>query len=333
MAFMRIAIVKLSALGDIIHAMIVLQFIKKSNKEISIDWIVEESYKDLLKCHRDINQVHEVNLRRAKNQKSILMLLGELRKVSNLGPYDLVIDLQGLLKSALISKLIPANKTIGFDKESIRENFASLFYSHKYNIPYSKNVIERNIALIEFALEIKVSKNQVQQKVPLLFARKYQLNVETPDIKKNILLIPGASQISKCYPVTKIIELTKSIDANFFVSWGTESERLLAKEIKAGSKNVMILEKMQLDILVSVVNQVDLVIGPDTGPTHLAWALNVPSITLFGPTSGNRNTYITKINKIIESESKVNPRKINKSDFSIKNISVKDISELAIQLI
>ena len=90
---------------------------------------------------------------------------------------------------------------------------------------------------------------------------------------------------------------------------------------------------MSLDGLMSLISQVDLVIGPDTGPTHMAWALNVPSITLFGPTPGYRNTCITSINKIIESDSTVNPRKINRSDYSIKNIQVSDILKLAQKLL
>jgi len=85
--------------------------------------------------------------------------------------------------------------------------------------------------------------------------------------------------------------------------------------------------------LISLFTQVDLVIGSDTGPTHMAWALNIPSITLFGPTPGFRNTYITNINQTIESESIVNPNKIDRSDNSIKNITVSDISKLAQELL
>ena len=74
-------------------------------------------------------------------------------------------------------------------------------------------------------------------------------------------------------------------------------------------------------------------VGSDTGPTHMAWALNIPSITLFGPTPGYRNTCTTNINKIIESKSKVNPSKINKNDYSINNINVGDIVQLAQKLL
>jgi heptosyltransferase-1 len=93
------------------------------------------------------------------------------------------------------------------------------------------------------------------------------------------------------------------------------------------------MDKLSLDALISLINQVDLVIGSDTGPTHMAWALNIPSITLFGPTPGYRNTYSTDINKIIESESEVNPYKIDKNDYSINNINVGDISKLAQELL
>ena len=326
---MRIAIVKLSALGDIVHAMVVLQFIKKFNNEISIDWIVEESYKDLLIFHPHINEVHIVNLKQAKTKKSVFTLIRELAKVRRLKPYDIVVDMQGLLKSAIVSKIISSRKTIGFNAKSARETLASFFYSETFNYSYSNNIIERNIALIEYALGMKVIKREIHDKNPFLVVKGSKVTTNFSREVKNVLLIPGASHISKCYPVDKFIELTKIFEANFFVSWGNESERKLAMKIKLGSKNICILKKMTLDQLVSFISQVDLVIGPDTGPTHIAWGLNIPSITLFGPTPGYRNTYSTSINKFIQSESIVDPIKINRNDFSIKNISPKKICDLA----
>ena len=78
-----------------------------------------------------------------------------------------------------------------------------------------------------------------------------------------------------------------------------------------------------------MISKASLVIGPDTGPTHIAWALNIASITLFGPTPGFRNTYKTNINRIIESKSNVNPYKIKKNDYSIKDIKVVDIVKIS----
>ena len=163
-------------------------------------------------------------------------------------------------------------------------------------------------------------------------SQKYSFN-SISNIKKNVALIPGASYPSKCYPVEKFAQLTTQIDANFLIIWGNKTEKLIAEEIKGLSPNIHIIEKLSLDGLISFITQVDLVIGSDTGPTHMGWALNIPSITLFGPTPGYRNTYITNINKTIESESLVNPSKINRSDDSIKNITVSDISKLAQELL
>ena len=104
---MKIAIVKLSAIGDIIHAMIVLQFIKQHKPDIEIDWIVDESYKELLEFNPEINKVHTVNLKNAKKEKSLSLFLKELRKLRRLNQYDLVVDMQGLFKSAVVARIIP----------------------------------------------------------------------------------------------------------------------------------------------------------------------------------------------------------------------------------
>ena len=326
---MKIAIVKLSALGDIIHGMTVLQFIKQNNNKINIDWIVEEKFKELLEFHPDVNKVHVVNLNQAKEKKSLFLLLNELMRVRKFGHYDLVIDMQGLIKSALISKFIRAPVTLGFDRSSIREGFASIFYNKTFHYAYDKNAIDRNIALVEFALGLSVSKKQIQNKLPFLFPRKKKLDIEVLNIKKNILLIPGASHISKCYPVSKLAELTTLIDANFFVIWGSQKEKKMADEIKNISPKVNVCDKLSLDSLILLISRVDLVIGSDTGPTHISWAMNVPSITLFGPTPGYRNTYETIINRVIESDSKVDPYNLDKNDKSIKNIDVQEILKVS----
>ena len=330
---MKIAIVKLSALGDIVHAMIVLQFIKKYNQKIEIDWVVEESYKELLQFNTDINKINIVNLKKAKKKKSIYLLLNELKKVREFGPYDLVIDLQGLIKSALISRLIRSPLTIGFDRSSIRERMASFFYNKTYKYEYKSNVIERNLAIVNFALGLSFSYQDIQNKIPFLYSNFNYSSNKLSTIKKNILLIPGASFQSKRYPVDKFVELVKLLDANFLIISGDSEEEDLANQIQAQSTNVAVLERLNINSVISLISQIDLVIGSDTGPTHMAWALSIPSITLFGPTPGERNTFITNINRFIESDSKVNPYKINKNDFSIKNINVEEIVQLSYKLL
>ena len=330
---MKIAIVKLSSLGDIVHSMVVLQFIKKNYPKSEIDWIVEKRFKGILENNPHINEIQQINLKSARESKSFLLFWKELRKIRKLGKYDLVIDMQGLIKSALVARMIPSDMTLGFDKDSLRESLAAIFYNQKYKIDYSENVIERNLNLAGYALKFSFNKEDVISKEVFLYPSQQFSFDHISSSKKNILLISGASYPAKSYSIEKFVELTKQIDANFLTIWGSEKERIIANEIKQRSSAVEVLEELSLDGLISLISQVDLVIGSDTGPTHMAWALNIPSITLFGPTPGYRNTYNTNINKIIESNSEVNPNKIDKSDYSINNIKVNDISKLAQKLL
>jgi heptosyltransferase-1 len=153
--------------------------------------------------------------------------------------------------------------------------------------------------------------------------------------KVNIALIPGASFKSKIYPVDQYARIANELKskANFIVLWGNKSERNMAEQIQKIASEVHIMDKLTLDGLKSFIAQTDLVIGGDTGPTHMAWALNIPSITLFGSTPGYRNTYITDINRVIESESEVDPYKIDKNDFSIKTIKVNDVVKITKELL
>ena len=332
---MRIAIVKLSALGDIIHAMVALQFIKQHLPNSTIDWVVEEGFKDILANNPDINEIHTVNIKKAKQQKSIKLLFNEIKKLRKLPRYDIVIDTQGLIKSAIVSRAIPSSQTFGFDKNSLRESFAAKFYTDTCRISYDENIIKRNASVISSALNIKISHDDILTKKPFLFSNSQISSDLLSDSKTNIALIPGASFKSKIYPVDQYAQIANELksQANFIVLWGNQSEKNMAEKIHKIAPEVHIVDKLTLDGLKGFIMQTDLVIGGDTGPTHMAWALNIPSITLFGSTPGYRNTYITDINQILESKSRVNPFKIDKSDLSIKTIKASNVIAKAKELL
>jgi len=330
---MKIAIVKLSALGDIVHAMVALQFIKKNHPNAIIDWIVEKSFKEILANNPDINQIYTVSIKKAKQQKSFKLLFKEFKKLRKLQRYDVVIDAQGLIKSAIVSRLIPSDVTFGFDKDSLRESFAAKFYTHTCKIDYSENIIKRNAFVMASALNFNILNDDILNKKSFLYSSCKSKFSELSKDKPNVLLIPGASFESKIYPVERYAELTKQLDASFIVLWGNKLEKKMANQIQKLSPIIKITNKLTLDELKSFIAQADLVIGGDTGPTHMAWALNIPSITLFGSTPGYRNTFATDTNQVIESGSKVNPYKINKNDFSIKEIKVGDIVKIAQELL
>ena len=329
---MRIAIVKLSAIGDIVHSMIVLQFIRSKRPEIIIDWFVDDYFKGVLENNPHINKIYSIKLKEAKKKKSLKLFINEITKLRRLKKYDLVIDMQNLIKSAFVSWMVPSLKTIGLDNNSSREKLASIFYNQKLNIPHSSNVINRNISIINSSLGINVSDMEIINKEPFLFFKFNQIFSFSHD-KPNILFIPGASFNSKIYPAEYYAEIANKIDGNFFVIWGSKSERSIAEKIQSLSNKVVILDRLSFNELKSFISKLDLVIGGDTGPVHMAWALGVASITIFGPTPGYRNTYQTKINLIIESKSHVDPYRINKNDFSIQKINSDDVVKMATKLL
>ena len=246
---MKIAIIKLSALGDIVHAMIVLQFINKQYPKTEVDWFVEKRFVGVLENNPHINQIQQINLKSAKESKSFFLFWKELRKIRKLGKYDLVIDMQGLIKSALIARMIPSDMTLGFDKDSLRENLAAIFYDKKYKIDYAENVIERNLTLVSYALKFSFSQEDIYHKQSFLYSsQKYTFNAIS-NTKQNIALIVGASYPSKCYPIEKFAELTTRLDANFLIIWGDEQEKVMADEIKALSNQVYVCAKLTLDSL------------------------------------------------------------------------------------
>lgn len=325
----RIAIIKLSAMGDIIHAMVALQYIKRQYPNLQIDWFVESAFAPILENNPDINEIIKLDLKSIKKDKKEIINQIKLIKKYKTNSYDLVIDAQGLIKSAIVSFFLGKNR-VGFSKNSTREKLASFFYTKRVDIAYDKNAIERNVKILSQALNFEITKDDILNKKPFLFYKnenEVMYEYLSKD-KKNVLFVIGASWPSKMYSKEKFAKIINNLDENCLITWGNEAEKDIADFIANISK-AKVLPKLDLNSLKAIMSKVDLVIGNDTGPTHMAWALNIPSITLFGNTPGYRNTYITNTNKIIESKSIVNPFKLDRNDFSIKEIDENEIINTA----
>jgi len=329
---MKIAIVKLSAMGDIIHAMVALQYIKKANPKLQIDWIVESGFAKVLEGNPHINAILPVHLKAIKNDKK--QILTQIKNVKAYAKknYDLVIDAQGLIKSAVTAKLLGKNRA-GFSKESIREGIASHFYKHKVEIPYDANTIDRNAKVISDPLGVKITSLMILDKEPFLFYEESkEIEAYISEEKRNIIFVIGSTWESRNYPKEKFVEIADGLKENILIVWGSESEKENAEWIAHHSKYVTVLPPIDLNNLKAVIAKSDLLIGNDTGPTHMAWGLNIPSITIFGPTPVNR-VYETAINKVIKSLSEVNHYKLNKEDFSICEIDAEEIVDMAKELL
>jgi heptosyltransferase-1 len=151
---------------------------------------------------------------------------------------------------------------------------------------------------------------------------------------EHILFIVGASKQNKIYPKEKLLEVANNLsDKKIEVIWANDKEKEVAQYLQNNANNVTMCEKMNLDNLKLKIKNSSLIIGGDTGPTHMAWGLNIPSITIFGNTPEKRNTYITDINKVIKSVSYVDALKLDKNDFSIHDIDANEISSMALELL
>jgi heptosyltransferase I len=317
---MRIAIVKLSALGDIIHAMVALQFIKQYMPDIEIDWIVEGQFAGILQNNPDISRILTVNLKALKKNK--LAIFQEIKKIRQYATnnYDLVIDAQGLIKSAVTARLL-GKHVAGFDADSIREKTASWLYDVKVSCAYHANTIDRNALVLSKPLGLSITSDQILDKKPFLYANNAnpQLDAFFPKNRNTIVFVIGSTWESRNYPPEKFVNIAQNLSVLCLTLWGNEQEKLKAEWMSRQCANIKVMPKLDLNDLKAVVAKADLLIGNDTGPTHIAWALNKPSITIFGPTPTSR-VYQTDINKVIKSDSTVNPYKLNKEDHSIKDI-------------
>ena len=316
----NIAVIKLSALGDIVHAVVILQFIEKHLPKAKITWFADAKFSEILFLCPQISRVVSLPLKNGEYKKSLELIASAKQEAK----FDYVIDLQGLLKSAAVAKLLGKN-SYGFDKFSVKEPIAALFYGHKFNCDYAQNIILRNLGLTAFALGFNFSEDEVLAKQPCFSAQQSKFESS----KKKILIAPFASEPSKIYDkFSDVIALLGDPQNEIFVCFNGEKEALnLIKNSNAKTLNLSLKE------LVSFISSCDLVIGNDSGVTHIAWAQNRPSITLFGNRPAERNAYATPVNLTIDAGKKIDARKIDKSDFCVRDIAPQAIANAAKRLL
>lgn len=253
----------------------------------------------------------------------------------NCAKFDVVIDMQGLIKSALIGKFLQSDHFIGFSYKSARESLASLFYTRKVKIAYDENILKRNYAVLydffskkpEFNETIKAKTLGIdEEKIPAILKKvKEEKNLK-------ILFVLEASIKQKMYPIEKYAKLAGMINKskelcvyvvfNDYEKIADEFLKLLENEkIKAFK-----LPRLNFNDLKFTLSNMDIVIGPDTGVTHLAWALNSKTITLYGNSnkSSGKNMRNTKLERVLLGNDYV----VSKSDdFEINCIEPSEILE------
>ncbi|GAA9631484.1 lipopolysaccharide heptosyltransferase I [Helicobacter pylori] len=332
---MKIAIVRLSALGDIIVSAVFLALIKERFTNAQIEWFVDERFGAILEHSPYIDKLHPIALKSTLttfNPLKIFKLFKSLRAYE----YDIVIDMQGLIKSALITQMLKAPKKVGFDCTSAREGLSAFFYSQKVSIAYNEPVLKRNFTLLSHALNLP--KKEISEGLSSrskVFSYQDSPKIDALNLNQNkpkILFVLETSKINKTYPIERFKELALALE-NFQICllWHADEDK--ANALYGALKNqrdVLLLPKLTLNEVKALLFKMDLIIGGDTGITHLAWALQKPSITLYGNTPMERFKLESPINVSLTGNSNAN---YHKKDFSIQNIEPKKIKECVLNIL
>lgn len=281
---MKILLIKTSSMGDVIHTLPAIQDASQAIPGISFDWVVEENFHEIPAWHPAVARVIPVALRRwrkqgwLKSRQEIKQFIETLRQQH----YDLVLDAQGLFKSALIA-LVAKGQRKGLDFRSAREPIAACFYQQRYAASWQHHAITRNRQLFAQALNYTlpaeiprclVNLSSTQQTGPLLTS-------------PYVLFLHGTTWPTKHWPENYWIELAKHVNAYGYqigLPWGNQQEQERAQRIASAVTNAAVLPKVSLTQMASLLLQASACVAVDTGLGHLAAVLGVPTVSLYGPT-------------------------------------------------
>jgi heptosyltransferase-1 len=281
-----VLLVKTSSLGDVIHTLPALTDAQRAIPGIQFDWVVEEGFAEIPAWHPAVAQVIPVAIRRWRKHPLQTLRTGEWRRFKarlRETRYDLVIDAQGLLKSAWLTRYVKA-PVAGFDRDSIREPLASRFYDRCYAVPRDQHALERVRQLFAQALGYSI---------PEMIA-DYGLDrgqLATPGEQPYLLFLHGTTWPSKHWPEAywrQLAERMSEFGWAIRLPWGNAEEKARAERIAQGLPSASVLPRLNLGGVAKVVAGARACVAVDTGLGHLAAALDVPSISLYGPTLPGR---------------------------------------------
>lgn len=310
---MRILIVKISALGDVVHALPVLSYLTQVSPGIEIDWVVEEGFAPVLEDNPRLSLVIPVALRRWRkgplSRRTVQEILSVRRLLSG-RRYDIVFDIQGNIKSGIVSWFTGCHRRYGFDEGGVRES-PNLWFTTNH-VPLRKgdyHVTDRALRVVSTPFgrdfrEMELTTEIVTTPEEDEAAAVYRATVGDGPV---ILIHQGTTWETKQWHEEGWIALCRRLvatypDAAFLFSWGNEPERGSCERIIRGvGRGGRLLPSLSLKGFVSFLKQADLVVGPDTGPVHLAAAVGTPTVSLFRATDGRRNAPRGRRHRFIQS--------------------------------
>ena len=274
-------IIKLSSLGDVIHALPIVADIKKHRPDVQLDWVTEAPYLDLLQLHTGIAQRFSVSLRQLKKQPFSFAnwrKLMQQRSAIAQGSYAGVLDCQGLLKSAWVGGWNAA-PLAGLGLATAREPMAARFYNQRFEVPLNLHAVERNRQLAAAAFGYTLANDEAPN-YGLLAPPSNAVN------QSYIVFLHATSRADKCWPEASWITLAQALQQRGYtivLPWGSEAEhaRSLRLYSALAATQALVPARMQLGAAASLLQGASAVVGVDTGLAHLAVALARPTVGLY----------------------------------------------------
>jgi len=295
-------VVRMSAMGDIIHAMPAVAALREVLPKVTIGWVVEERWAELLSSSRSagseniagwqlVHKIHTVNTKKWRSQltssstrQEITKAVKELRAMK----YEVAVDFQGLIRSAVLAKLSGAKTIYGFAQP--RERAARIFYT-KHVAARGEHIVEKNLSLAGSMVNRELTVAHSELPSDETAERDCERWLDEQKIKKFVILNPGAGWPSKQWPAEHYGRLAKDLGHIGFkplINAGP-GEQELARMVKIASGDTADMVECSIPQLIAFTRHASLFVGGDTGPMHLAAALGIPVVAIFGPTNPARN--------------------------------------------
>jgi heptosyltransferase I len=269
-----ILFVKTSSLGDVVHHCPAVSDAAKHVPGARIDWVVEEPFAGVAAMHPAVRRVIPVSVRRWRGalwHPGVWSEMSEFRRLLAAERYDVVIDTQSLLKSALVCRFAVGTRH-GMDRASAREPLAARFYDVRHLVPRALHAVERNRRLTAASLGYALNGD---------CSYGLRVNGAAPAQGGYSVLLTMTSRADKLWPEARWIELGRALGAPVVLPWGSEPERQRAERIAGGIGEAKVPQRMSLRELGELFSRSRAVVGLDTGLTHLAAALGAPTVGIY----------------------------------------------------
>jgi heptosyltransferase-1 len=283
----EILFIKTSSLGDVVHHMPAVTDVRRHFPHARLSWVVEEPYGPLVRLHPGVDEVIPVATRRWRANllspstwRCALREIGRFREAIRARAYDATIDTQGLLRTALIAGSVRGARH-GYDRASIKEPLACLFYDVRHWVEWRAHAIPRNRALCAVALGYEA-------KCPLDYgldrAEIARGPATVPARAPYAVLIHATAQPGKRWTQAHWVAVARGVHEQGFdvvLPWGADAERASSVAIAAAAGIGEVPDRRPLDAVAALIAGASFVVGVDTGLVHVAAALGVPLVAIF----------------------------------------------------